>query len=135
VKPRHLLIVEDNGAHARLVRMALAEQQCPVTTDWVADGDSAMDYLHRRGKFADRADPDLILLDLRLPTIDGFDVLVEVKNHSKLKDIPVVVLTTSSYEPDMRRAEAAGASAFLVKPILYDEWREMAGQILAKWCA
>jgi CheY-like chemotaxis protein len=135
LRPRHLLIVEDNGAHARLVRMALSEQSCPVTTDWVTDGDDAIDYLHRRGRFADRGELDLILLDLRLPTIDGFNVLTEAKSHDHLKKIPVVVLTTSSYEPDMRRAEAAGASAFMVKPITYDEWREMAGTILTTWCA
>jgi len=135
LRPRHLLIVEDNNAHARLVMMALAEHAVPITTDWVADGDEALAYLHRQGRFAERGELDLVLLDLRLPTIDGFDVLNEIKKNDELKGIPVVVLTTSSYELDMQKAEQAGASAFLVKPITYDDWRLMAGKILQTWCS
>jgi CheY-like chemotaxis protein len=135
LRPRHLLLVEDNNAHARLVMMALAEHAFPITTDWVADGDEALDYLHRRGRFSERGDLDLVLLDLKLPTVDGFGVLSDIKNHADLKDIPVVVLTTSSYELDMERAEKAGASGFMVKPITYDEWRSMAGDILKTWCS
>jgi len=134
LRPRHLLLVEDNDAHARLVMMALAEHAVPVTTDWVADGDEAIAYLHREGRFAGRAELDLVLLDLKLPTVDGFDVLAEIRKDDRLKAMPVVVLTTSSYELDMQEAEQAGASGFLVKPITYDEWRAMAGKILTTWC-
>jgi len=114
--------------------MALAEAAPSVTVDCVTDGDAALAYVHRQGPFAGRPELDLVLLDLRLPTVDGFKVLNEMKSHDHLKNMPVVILSTSSCDTDVQRAKAAGASAFVVKPATYDEWCDMARSLVEKWC-
>lgn len=115
-----VLLVEDDEDHAELVRRNLMSQavQCRITH--VNSGESALDYLHRRAEYVapeSSPRPDLILLDLRLPRIDGMTVLTEIKSAPELRTIPVVVLTSSDADPDVSQAYLRHANSYLVKPL------------------
>jgi CheY-like chemotaxis protein len=115
-----VLLVEDDEDHAELVRRNLMSQsvQCRITH--INNGESALDYLHRRGEYANPASsprPDLILLDLRLPRVDGMTVLADIKSSPELQTIPVVVLTSSGADPDVSQAYLRHANSYLVKPL------------------
>lgn len=115
-----ILLVEDNEAHAELVLEALDEHRIANETHHVEDGEAALDYLFRRGQYADEAKsprPHVVLLDLRLPKVDGLQVLREIKDDPGLKTIPVVVLTTSSAERDLAQAYQHHANSYIVKPV------------------
>jgi CheY-like chemotaxis protein len=131
-----LLLVEDNPDHAELVLRHL--EGCPVRHRVVhlADGEATLAYLTRRPPFDDPAAapaPDLILLDLRLPKVDGLDVLRAVKASPDLRAIPVVVLTSSAAEADVVRAYAAHANSYLVKPGDADRLEQMLGDLDRYW--
>jgi two-component system, response regulator len=117
-----ILLVEDDLAHAEITRRNL-EEFSPHIRDLVhvADGQAALDYL-TTGDGEAQAMPNLILLDLRLPRVDGLEVLRQVKLDTRLRTIPVVVLTTSKADSDVRDAYERGASGYLVKPIEYGEY-------------
>ena len=117
-----ILLVEDDLAHAEITRRNL-EEFSPLIRDLVhvADGQAALDYLSSSDTES-QATPNLILLDLRLPLVDGLEVLRQVKLDTRLKTIPVVVLTTSKADADVRGAYERGASGYLVKPIEYGEY-------------
>ena len=115
-----VLLVEDDEDHAELVRRNLMSQivRCRITH--VNNGESALDYLHRRGSYSEpdkSPRPDLILLDLRLPRVDGMTVLAEIKSAPELQTIPVVVLTSSAAHPDVSQAYLRHANSYLVKPV------------------
>ena len=115
-----VLLVEDDEDHAELVRRNLMSQivRCRITH--VNNGESALDYLHRRGSYSEpdkSPRPDLILLDLRLPRVDGMTVLAEIKSAPELQTIPVVVLTSSAAHPDVSQAYLRHANSYLVKPL------------------
>lgn len=119
-RPLHILLAEDNPDHAELVRRCLDQWLAGYSLHHVEDGEAALDYLLGRRPYADRAQfpaPDLVLLDLRLPRLDGLEVLREVKNHPALGTTPIVVLTTSDAERDVTAALAYDASSFLTKPM------------------
>lgn len=101
----------------------------------VEDGESALDYLFRRGVHANRdpGNPDLILLDLKLPKLNGLQVLEKIKNSGSLKTIPVVVLTSSKEQPDLKTAYELGANAYVVKPVVFEEFMEAVRQIGRFW--
>jgi CheY-like chemotaxis protein len=114
------LFVEDDDDHAELVLRSLEDHDAAGDVFRVADGAAALDYLHHRGAFAEPGSsptPDIILLDLRLPKVDGLQVLREIKTSEALHRIPVVVLTTSEAESDLARAYDLKANAYVVKPI------------------
>ena len=122
--PVLILLAEDNADHAELIRTCLSEQKLLNEVIHVTDGEQALDYLLRRGKYADPTSsprPDLILLDLRMPKIDGLEVLGQIKSTEGLKRIPVVILTTSDAEADVARAYDLHSNSYLVKPIEFDE--------------
>ena len=102
--PAHFLLVEDDPSHAELVRLCLAASPPEVTVDHVSDGAAALAYLRRQGEYVDAPRPDLVLLDLKLPKLDGHEVLEQVKSDDALATIPIVVLTTSASESDRARA-------------------------------
>ena len=115
-----VLLVEDDEDHAELVRRNLMSQPVRCRITHVNNGESALDYLHRRGDYAEAERsprPDLILLDLRLPRVDGMTVLADIKSAPELQTIPVVVLTSSAAHPDVSQAYLRHANSYLVKPL------------------
>mgnify|MGYP000915209772 CR=1 FL=1 len=120
VSPLLVLLVEDNDDHAELVMRNFERLDFPCTIRHVRDGEAALDYIFRRGAYADLAGsplPSLILLDLRLPRVDGLSVLKEIKSSDELRVIPVVVLTSSQSDNDICSAYQNHVNSFLVKPL------------------
>lgn len=112
-----ILMVEDNPGDVRLAVEALREGKVHVNMSVVSDGVEAMEFLRRRGRFADAPRPDLILLDLNMPRKDGREVLAELKADDDLKRIPVVILTTSKAEEDIVRSYNLNANCYITKPV------------------
>src|ERR1017187_3479322 len=114
-----VLLVEDNDGHAQLVALGMRDSGIDHELIRVSDGTQALEFLHKKGKYesSQQPRPGLILLDLRLPKMDGLEVLKEVKSDELLKDIPVVVLTTSEAEKDIAKAYEFHANSYLVKPM------------------
>ena len=133
---RTVLLVEDDADHAELVRRSFEERGVAADVLHVTDGEEALSYLYRRGRWADAATsprPHLILLDLRLPKRDGLEVLREIKADSDLQGIPAVVLTTSEAERDMLRAYEAHANSYLVKPDDFPAFSRMMDDLGVYW--
>jgi len=119
-EPLHILLVEDNEDHAELVIRCMRDQQVANTIHHVSDGEKALDYLFARGAYADAVQnprPNLVLLDLRLPRVDGLEVLRTIKTSPDLLRIPVVVLTSSEAESDIAQSYDYHANSYLVKPL------------------
>ena len=116
---RAILHAEDSPADAEMAIDALREANLANPIVHVEDGIEAMDYLLRRGKFANRAEglPAVILLDIKMPRMDGLEVLREVRSHDELKHLPVVVLTSSREETDLAISWNLGVNAYVVKPV------------------
>lgn len=132
-----ILLVEDDPGHAALIRHALECVRPSVRIMHVADGETAIDYLFEKGSYAvpgTAPRPGVVLLDLRLPRIDGIEVLRAVKTCEALWSIPVVVLTTSSADLDVATAYANHANSYLVKPFGFDEFRHMLEDLDRYWC-
>lgn len=121
-RPVEILLVEDNPADVRLTQEALKETKVLNNLSVVADGEQALDYLNRRGPYADAARPDLILLDLNLPKKDGREVLADIKADERLRRIPVVILTTSEAEQDILRTYNLYANCYITKPVDLDQF-------------
>ena len=132
-KPAHFLLVEDDNAHADLMLMSFDENKVANTVDRVADGEQALDYLNRRGQFIEAKRPDVILLDLKIPKIDGHSVLREIKADPDLHAIPVVVLTTSSNATDIQRAYENNANSFLTKPFEFGDFQRLVRDLGLYW--
>jgi len=128
-----ILLVEDNPGDVRLTREAMKEGKINNCLNVVNDGEQAMAYLRREGRFADAKRPDLILLDLNLPRKDGREVLAEIKVDPELKSIPVVVLTTSSAEMDVQRAYNLHANCYITKPVDFNQFMSVVQQIDDFW--
>jgi DNA-binding response OmpR family regulator len=119
-----ILLVEDDPKDVELTMTALEDYNLANEVVVARDGEEALDYLLRRGKFASRPDgnPAVMLLDLKLPKVDGLEVLGEVRKNEKLKLIPVVVLTSSHEERDMVASYKLGVNAYVVKPVDFHEF-------------
>jgi two-component system, chemotaxis family, response regulator Rcp1 len=117
VKQAEILLVEDDAGSARLTELALQDVKRPVHLTVACDGVEALAMLRREGKYAGAVRPDLILLDLRLPKMNGREVLAEIKKDPELGKIPVVVLSFSVYQEDMQQCYDLQASGFISKPI------------------
>lgn len=136
--PITILLVEDNPDHAELVKRNLAEFQVANKIYHVADGEAALNYMQGRGVYADRSAyplPDLVLLDLRLPRIDGLEVLKEIKSDKMLHTIPVVILTTSDGERDMAMAYEHHANSYVTKPVDFDSFSLLMKDLGYYWLA
>lgn len=134
--PLHILLIEDNEAHAELVMRGLRDLQVRNQIHHVIDGEKALDYLFQRREYEHREKnprPDLILLDLRLPRIDGLDVLKTIKTTPSLSPIPVVVLTSSDAEADIMRSYEYHANSYLVKPLDFKTFTRMMKDIGSYW--
>ncbi len=131
-----ILLVEDDPDHAELITRSLEDNLVAHRIHHVLDGEAALDYLFRRGVYADAEKsprPHLILLDLRLPKIDGQEVLREIKADAELRRIPVVILTTSEAESDIARAYGNHANSYLVKPVEFAKFGQMMGDLGFYW--
>ena len=132
-RPIEILLVEDNPAEVRLTIEGLKEARIANNLSSVMDGDSAIDYLHRRGKHGAAPRPDLILLDLNLPGIDGRTVLRHIKEDPQLKIIPVVIITSSEAESDIIKSYEAHANCFISKPIDFEGFTNVIRSIENFW--
>jgi CheY-like chemotaxis protein len=135
-EPVLVMLVEDNADHAELVMRALAEHQVSNRIQHFVDGQAALDYLFHRGAYANVAEhpyPHVVLLDLRLPRIDGLEVLKRIKESDEIRHIPVVVLTTSDADRDVVRAYDHHVNSYLVKPIGYEAFRELMEDLGFYW--
>lgn len=128
-----ILMVEDNPADARLTLEAFKDAKVLNNISTVTDGEEALAFLQREGKYANAPRPDLILLDLNLPKKDGREVLEEIKKDPELKRIPVVVLTTSSDENDIFKAYNLCANAYVKKPVDLDQFMKIVETIENFW--
>jgi CheY-like chemotaxis protein len=132
---KRILLVEDSARDAELILGALEPYQLAGNVVHVRDGAEALDYLYRRGAFASRPDtqPILMLLDLKLPKVDGLEVLRQIKGDARLKMIPVVMMTSSRQEQDLVRSYALGVNAYVVKPMKFQDFVEAVKQVSGFW--
>ncbi|WP_093799923.1 response regulator [Streptomyces sp. Wb2n-11] len=121
-EPVEVLLVEDDAGDELMTREAFEDNKIGNTLHVVRDGLEALDFLYRRGQYADAPRPDLVLLDLNLPKYDGRQVLEQIKSDPDLSLIPVVVLTTSSAEEDILRSYKLHANAYVTKPVDLDQF-------------
>ena len=135
-KPLLILLVEDNPDHTELILRSFQDHRVINKIYHVPDGEAAMDYLYRRNEYAapeKSPRPDMILLDLRLPKIDGQEVLRKIKADEELRSIPVVVLTTSEAERDVAQAYENHANSYLVKPVGFDQFTQLMNDLGFYW--
>ncbi len=135
-EPVLVMLVEDNVDHAELVVRTLSEHRVANRIRHFMDGQSALDYLFHQGAYTDVTEnpyPHVILLDLRLPRVDGLEVLKKIKESDDLKHIPVVVLTTSEADRDVARAYDHHVNSYLVKPVGYEEFSELMEDLGFYW--
>ncbi len=132
---KRILLVEDNPHDAEMTMAALAEHNLSNEVVLTSDGEDALDYLYTRGKYQHRTDgnPVVILLDLKMPKVDGLEVLRTLKADPDLKTIPVVMLTSSREEQDLVRSYALGVNAYVVKPVDFQQFIEAVKQLGAFW--
>jgi CheY-like chemotaxis protein len=131
-----ILLVEDNGRDEELTLHALMKAMLANRVDVVRDGAEALDYLFCRGAYLGRHcrhRPKVVLLDLKLPKVDGIEVLRQIRADERLKTMPVVVLTSSREERDVVASYALGANSYIVKPVDFDQFREAVMQLGLYW--
>ena len=128
-----VLLIEDNPGDVNLTRLALADRAINVNLSVVTDGVEAMNFLHRQGEYQQAVHPDLILLDWNLPRKDGREVLVEIKTNERLQRIPIVVLTTSQAEEDIRKAYDLHANCYITKPVDFQKFVQIIQSIEYFW--
>ena len=135
-EPLVILLVEDNPDHSELIVRSLQDHRVANRIYHVPDGEAALDYLFRRGAYEDPEKsprPHVILLDLRLPKVDGQEVLQAIKTAEKLRYIPVVIVTTSEAERDVARAYDSHAHSYLVKPVDFDKFTQLMDDLGFYW--
>jgi len=131
--PIRILLVEDNPGDVRLTREAFKDAKVHAELTVVSDGVEAMDFLRRRGKYAESLRPDLILLDLNLPRMDGRAVLDELKQDPALKSVPVIILSTSSSPEDIEHSYAHNANCYVSKPVQLEGFLEVVRGVDEFW--
>ncbi len=135
-RPITILVAEDDPDDRLLMEEALEENRLANDLRFVEDGEELMDYLHHRGKFTDLASsprPSLILLDLNMPRKDGRESLKEIKVNPELRQIPIVVLTTSKAEEDILRTYDLGVSSFIAKPVTFESMVDIMKALKRYW--
>jgi len=127
----NLLLAEDNSADMCLLKGLFEEKQAPVTMQWVTDGREVLDYVFRRNAFEHAHTPDIIMLDLGLPCLNGYEVLKELKaTEGRTSRIPIIVLTTSQSIDDVEQCEGLGVDAFHSKPCDLDGYMALVQKLL-----
>ena len=129
VRPIQILLVEDDPGDVLITKEALEHSKVANALHCAANGEEALAFLRREGPFADAVVPDLILLDLNLPRVDGREVLAQVKDDPALRRIPVVVLTTSQAEEDVLRSYDLHANAYVTKPVDFERFVQVVQQV------
>lgn len=133
----NILLIEDNPGDVRLTqeafKEAFQERRVVVNLSVTMDGVEAMNFLYKKGQYADSKMPDLILLDLNLPKKDGREVLQEIKTNDDLKHIPVVILTTSNAEQDIRKTYSLHANCYINKPVDFENFFDVIEKIEEFW--
>lgn len=132
-EPAEILLVEDNPGDVRLAREAFEDGRIANDLHVVRDGQAALDFLYQRGAHEDAPRPQLVLLDLNLPTVDGLEVLEEIADDPDLRRIPVIVLTGSEAEEDIVRSYEEHANAYLTKPVTPDAFTDLARTFEEFW--
>jgi hypothetical protein len=132
-QPVRFLLVEDDDSHALLVMRNLERARVVNTVDRVSDGAAALAYLRAEAPYQARVAPDVVLLDLKLPKIDGLEVLERIKNDEQLRKIPVVILTTSDADRDRARAYNSHVNSYVVKPIDFEQFQSMIRDLGFYW--
>jgi CheY-like chemotaxis protein len=132
---KSILLVEDNPHDVELTLNALEQNHLANAVDVARDGAEALDYLYRKGKYESRPDtqPAVILLDLKMPRVDGLEVLRQIKSDEKLRMIPVVMLTSSREESDLVRSYSLGVNAFVVKPVEFQDFVDAVKSLGVFW--
>ena len=133
INPVEILLVEDDAADVDLLRETMADWHVVANLHTVEDGVDALAFLHQEGLYAEVPRPELIVLDLNLPGIDGRKVLAKIKTDHDLKQIPVVVFTTSQDEEDIERCYSLGANCFITKPVGLAEYTRVVKGIEEFW--
>jgi CheY-like chemotaxis protein len=131
--PIEILLVEDSPGDVRLTREAFKDARVLVNLQVAVDGEEAMAFLKREGKYSSKPRPDIILLDLNLPKKDGRAVLAEIKEDPKLQTIPVVILTTSASEADVLKSYSLHANCYITKPVDLDGFLKVVKSIDGFW--
>ncbi|MGA1825988.1 MAG: response regulator [bacterium] len=132
-KNLEILLVEDDPGDVDLMKESLKESKITIDMSVVADGVEAMTYLRKEGRYSCVNRPNIILLDLNLPKKDGREVLEEVKNDDDLKEIPIVILTTSNAEQDIIKSYGLGANCYITKPVGFEQFRKVVNEIKNFW--
>jgi CheY-like chemotaxis protein len=132
-KPFYIMLVEDNPGDVRLTQEALKESKLYHELFIAMDGEEALEFLHQEGRFEEVPIPDIILLDLNLPKKNGREVLAEIKEDPKLKQIPVVILTTSEADIDIERCYEMHANCYITKPVEFEKFLEMIKKVEDFW--
>jgi chemotaxis family two-component system response regulator Rcp1 len=134
-RPMEILLVEDSLLDARLTSGALRQGGVKHRLTIVRDGEEAIDFLYRRGPFARAPRPDLILLDLFMPKMDGRQVLTQIKADESLKAIPVVIMTSSTDQADLLIGEQLQVESYITKPVNFDKFMEVIDKLKKFWLA
>ncbi|NQU64582.1 MAG: response regulator [SAR324 cluster bacterium] len=137
-EPLVILLVEDNEDHAELVKRSFENHRIANNIHHVVDGEEALDYLFRKEKYADPSSspiPHLILLDLRLPKVDGLEVLQEIRANEAYLHVPVVILTTSRADADLAKAYDHHVNSYLVKPVDFEKFNQLMDDLGFYWLA
>jgi CheY-like chemotaxis protein len=132
-----ILLVDDSPLDAELAMRGLKDHNLANNVVWVKDGEQALDYVYRRGKFEGRESrgPRLILLDLKMPKVDGIEVTRIIKGDPRMRHIPIVIMTSSKEERDISQSYAFGANSYIVKPLDFESLANVARQAGYYWLA
>ncbi|MGB2982278.1 MAG: response regulator [Candidatus Bipolaricaulia bacterium] len=128
-----VLVVEDNANDVTIIKRAMRKSDVKCELHFARDGEEALDALHQKGDFVDTPRPDLILLDINLPKINGLEVLERVKADERLRRIPVIVLTISEREEDMVKAYDSGAASYMTKPVDSKDFERLIQTVQDYW--
>lgn len=131
-----ILLVEDNPADAEMTLRALRRNNLANKVHWVKDGEEALEFMFRTGGYADResgATPKLVLLDIKMPKVDGIEVLRRLKENEETRRVPVVVMTSSNEERDVVDSYRLGVNSYIVKPVQFEAFLETVAKIGLYW--
>ncbi len=130
-----ILLAEDNEDHAELIIDTLQEFNIGNEVVHVTNGEEVMDYLHRRGAFTGRSnvDPDIVLLDLKMPRMNGKETLVEIRKSSRFSDVPVIMVSTSRNDEEIQACYQAGANSYITKPLQFEEFTRKIRELNLYW--